>query len=99
MFQPISTVESILTILKDPSFEHSQPSWVRRSPHPAGTVTVPLVVMPGNSAKPPLSCLAPLLNIEEVDYPLEEAAAEERIAMEFQENEERILSTMVRNNY
>ena len=91
----ISNIESILTILKDPSFEHSQPSWVRRSPHSAGSVTFPSVVMPGSNAKPP-SCLSPLLNIEQVDYPLEEEA--EEIMMEFQEDEEkgeRALLTMV----
>ena len=82
-------------ILKDPSFEHSQPSWVRRSPHSAANVTVPSVVMPGSNSKPP-SCLSPLLNIEEIDYHLQEEA--EEIRMEFQEDEEkgeRTLLTMV----
>jgi hypothetical protein len=84
----ISNIDSILTILKDPSFEHSQPSWVRRSPHSAGSVTFPTVVMLGsNAAAKPLSCTSPLLNFEEVDYPLEEGAGE--IVMEFQEDEEK----------
>ncbi len=79
----------------DPSFEHSQPSWVRRSPHSAGGVTFPTVVMLGTNTKPP-SCPSPLLNFEEVDCPLEEGAGE--VVMEFQEDGEKgekALLTMV----
>ena len=88
-------IDSILAILKDPSFEHSQPWWVRRLPHSAGSVTFPTVVMLGTSARPP-TLPSPLLNFEEVDYPLEEGAGE--VTMEFQEDEERgerALSTTV----
>ena len=83
----ISNIESILTILKDPSFELGQPSWVRRSPPSAGSMTFPSVVMPGSNAKPPSYLLSPLLNVEEVDYPMEGEA--EEIMMEFQEDEEK----------
>ena len=86
-------LESILSVLNDPSFERSQPSWVRRLPHSAShsTTLLPSVVMPGSSGKPP-PCLSPLLNTEEVDY-----SSKEEIEIEFEDEEkgERALLTMV----
>lgn len=98
--------DSIQAVLNDPSFEHGQPSWVRRSNsriYRSSTLPLRLALAAGSaSATPTSSSLPRPLAHEEVDLPTmadDERARHEEILTEFlDENEderEKVLSTKV----